>query len=238
MRARPRRGRLGAVHPLLLFDIDHTLIVSGGAGRAAIAAAVADEFGVRRPLDGMAVDGRTDRAILGEALERAGLAHGPDAIDRLLEAYLARLPAELRARRGRVLPGVPALLDALARAGAPLGLATGNVARGAEIKLRHFGLWERFPAGGFGDVSADRTEVVAAAIEAAGRAAGRNGAGASPAPIVIGDTPRDVAAAHAAGARALGVATGKWDEAALRDAGAEFTLADLGDTQAALAILL
>lgn len=238
MRARPRRGRLGAVHPLLLFDIDHTLIVSGGAGRAAIAAAVADEFGVRRPLDGMAVDGRTDRAILGEALERAGLAHGPDAIKRLLEAYLARLPAELRARRGRVLPGVPALLDALARAGAPLGLATGNVARGAEIKLRHFGLWERFPAGGFGDVSADRAEVVAAAIEAAGRATGLNGSGAAPAPIVIGDTPRDVAAAHAAGARALGVATGKWDEAALRAAGAEFTLADLGDTEAALAILL
>lgn len=238
MRVRARRGRLGAVHPLLLFDIDHTLIVSGGAGRAAIAAAVADEFGVRRPLDGMAVDGRTDRAILGEALERAGLAHGPDEVARLLEAYLARLPAELRARRGRVLPGVPALLDALERAGAPLGLATGNVARGAEIKLRHYGLWERFPAGGFGDVSAERAEVVAAAIEAAAAAAGRNGNGAAPAPIVIGDTPRDVAAAHAAGARALGVATGKWDEAALRAGGADFTLPDLGDTEAALALLL
>lgn len=238
MRVRARRGRLGAVHPLLLFDIDHTLIVSGGAGRAAIAAAVAHEFGVRRPLDGMAVDGRTDRAILGEALERAGLAHGPDEVARLLEAYLARLPAELRARRGRVLPGVPALLDALERAGAPLGLATGNVARGAEIKLRHYGLWERFPAGGFGDVSAERAEVVAAAIEAATAAAGRNGNGAAPAPIVIGDTPRDVAAAHAAGARALGVATGKWDEAALRAGGADFTLPDLGDTEAALALLL
>ena len=238
MRVRARRGRLGAVHPLLLFDIDHTLIVSGGAGRAAIAAAVADEFGVLRPLDGMAVDGRTDRAILGEALERAGLAHGPDEVARLLEAYLARLPAELRARRGRVLPGVPALLDALERAGAPLGLATGNVARGAEIKLRHYGLWERFPAGGFGDVSAERAQVVAAAIEAASAAAGRNGNGAAPAPIVIGDTPRDVAAAHAAGARALGVATGKWDEAALRAGGADFTLPDLGDTEAALALLL
>ncbi len=226
------------MHPLLLFDIDHTLIVSGGAGRAAIAAALAREFGVRQPLEGMAVAGRTDRAILGEALERAGLAHGPDDVARLLDAYLARLPHELRARRGRVLPGVPALLDALARAEAPLGLATGNVARGAEIKLRHYGLWERFPAGGFGDVSADRAEVVAAAIEAAGRAAGLNGNGAAPAPIVIGDTPNDVAAAHAAGARALGVATGPWDEAALRGSGAEFTLPDLSDTRAALAILL
>lgn len=224
------------MHPLLLFDIDHTLIVSGGAGRAAIAAAIADEFGVRRPLDGMAVAGRTDRAILGEALERAGLAHGSGDVARLLDAYLARLPGELRARRGRVLPGVVALLDALERAGAATGLATGNVARGAEIKLRHYGLWERFPAGGFGDVSGERAEVVAAAIEAAGRAAGRNGA--APAPVVVGDTPHDVRAAHAAGALALGVATGAWDEAALRESGADFTLPDLSDTRAALAILL
>ncbi len=228
------------MHPLLLFDIDRTLIHSGGAGRAAIAAALADVLGARAALDGMVVDGRTDRAILEEALAGVGAAATPEAVAELLEAYLARLPEKLRERRGRgrVLPGVPALLDALDRAGAPLGLATGNAARGAEIKLRHYGLWEHFPAGGFGDVTADRAEVVAAAIDAAGRAAGLNGNGAAPAPIVIGDTPHDVAGAHAAGARALGVATGAWDEAALRASGAEFTLPDLGDTEAALAVLL
>ena len=117
-----------------------------------------------------------------------------------------------------------------------VGLATGNVVRGAELKLRHYGLWERFRGGGFGDVSSDRTKVLAAAVEVLAEAGGVDVAEASP--VVIGDTPRDVSAGHAIGARVLAVATGNYGVDALRESGADFVLPDLRDTEAALAILL
>ena len=221
---------------LLLFDIDGTLIVSGGAGRDAIAAAFAAKFGLSEALAGIPIDGRTDRAIFEDAFRRADIAPTPDTIQHVIAAYLARLPEVLCSRDGRVLNGVVELLDALDGAGAAIGLATGNVARGAELKLRHFGLWERFRAGGFGDASVERAEVVAGAIEALSKAVGLNGA--APSAITIGDTPSDVAAAHAAGARSLAVATGAYDEEALRASGADFVLPDMRDTEAALAILL
>ncbi len=223
------------MHPLL-FDIDGTLIASGGAGRHAIAAAFAAAFGLAAPLEGIPIDGRTDRAIFSDAIARTGVSPDQATIERMITAYLARLPEALHGHDGRILDGVVDLLDALDQAGAALGLATGNVARGAELKLRHFGLWERFRAGGFGDASVDRAEVVATAIEALSREAGLNGASVSP--IVIGDTPHDVAAAHTVGAYALTVATGAYDEDTLRESGADFVLPDLRDTEAALAILL
>ncbi len=221
---------------LLLFDIDHTLINSGGAGRSAMAAAFADEFDVPSPLADIQIDGRTDRAIFDDALGRIEAEASAATFERMLESYLARLPEALRAHDGRVLDGVVELLDALALSPAAIGLATGNVARGAELKLRHFGLWERFSGGGFGDRSAERAEVVAAAISAVAKAAGVNDGSGDP--LVIGDTPRDVTAAHAAGARTLAVASGAYDETALRASGADFVLPDLSDTEAVLAILL
>ncbi len=220
---------------LLLFDIDGTLIQSGGAGRHAIAGAFAAEYGLAG-IDGVQIDGRTDTGIFEDALRLAGVAPTPAAIRRMTDAYLARLPEALQTHDGRVLDGVIELLDALESAEAVIGLATGNVARGAELKLTHYGVWDRFVAGGYGDVSSDRTRVVAAAIEALARAAGVSAAEASP--IVIGDTPRDVAAAHGAGARVLTVATGNYAEAALRESGADHVLPDLRDTRAALDILL
>ena len=220
---------------LLLFDIDGTLIQSGGAGRAAIAAAFAAEYGLAG-LDGVQIDGRTDTAIFEDALRLAGVPPTPEAVSRMTDAYLACLPAALAAHDGRVLDGVLDLLDALDGVPAAVGLATGNVARGAELKLDHYGIWDRFAAGGFGDVSPDRVKVVAAAIEALAAAAGVSAAEATP--LVIGDTPRDVAAAHGAGARVLAVATGNYDEAALRQSGADHVLPDLRDTRTALEILL
>ncbi len=220
---------------LLLFDIDGTLILSGGAGRSAMAEVFAEEFGLPN-LDDVPIDGRTDRAIFEDALALAGVDSTPATLDRMIAAYLKRLPTVLPRHDGRVLDGVVDLLDALATTDAVTGIATGNVARGAEIKLRHYGLWERFRAGGFGDVSSDRTEVVAAGIEALARAGGVNHAAATF--IVIGDTPRDVTAGQAAGARVLAVATGSYSEDALRESGADFVLPDLRDTEAALAILL
>ena len=222
---------------LLLFDIDGTLLRSGGAGRAAMNAAFADEFGIDA-FDDVQVDGRTDAGLFAEALDRVGVEPAPAAIARMIDAYIERFPASLAAHEGRVLGGVTELLDALALAAdrAALGLATGNVARGAELKLRHYGLWDRFAAGGYGDFSADRTEIVTAAIANLARAADVEPASATS--LVIGDTPRDVSAGHAAGARVLAVATGNYDEAILRESGADFVLPDLRDTEAALAILL
>ena len=221
---------------LLLFDIDQTLIHSGGAGRTAIAAAFSAEFNVTSALDGVLIDGRTDRAIFTEALERIGVEPTEEAIAHIVDVYLEHLPAALRTSDGRVLDGVIALLDVLAGSNAVLGLATGNVQRGAELKLRYFGLWEHFCVGGFGDYSLERSELIAAAIEAGVQAAETNRDAVDV--LVIGDTPRDVAAAHAAGVRALGVASGAYDSRQLRDSGADFVLPDLADLQADLAILL
>ncbi len=200
-----------------------------------MAAAFVAEYGLDA-IDGVPIDGRTDTGIFADALRIAGIEPTPDAIARITAAYLDRFPESLRTHDGRVLGGVTELLDALEPAPAAVGLATGNVARGAELKLRHFGLWERFAAGGYGDVSPDRTKVVAAAIANLARAANVEPDAASA--IVIGDTPRDVSAGHAAGARVLAVATGNYGEAALRESGADFVLPDLRDTEAALAILL
>ncbi len=220
---------------LLLFDIDGTLIASGGAGRDAIADAFAEEFGLSG-LDGVQIDGRTDTGIFEDALTLVGVDPTPDAVERMTAAYLTRLPENLESHDGRILEGVVDLLDALDGGDAVVGLATGNVVKGAELKLRYYGIWDRFRGGGFGDVSSDRTKVLAAALETLAAAGGVDVAAASA--IVIGDTPRDVSAGHAIGARVLAVATGNYDEAALRDAGADFFLPDLRDTQAALDILL
>ena len=220
---------------LLLFDIDGTLIESGGAGRAALAEASASELGLPG-LDGVAFAGRSDRAIVRDVLVLAGVPPTAGAIDRIVTAYLARLPEALESHDGHILDGVVELLDALEDSHASVGLATGNLMRGAELKLRHYGLWERFRAGGFGDVSSDRAEIVAVAIEALARASGVDASAARP--VVIGDTPHDVTAGHAAGARVLAVATGTYGEDALRESGADLVLGDLTETAAALDFLL
>ncbi|MFN0147534.1 MAG: HAD family hydrolase [Dehalococcoidia bacterium] len=221
---------------LILFDIDLTLIKTNGAGRDAMDAAFRELFGVHEPTKGIAFEGRTDRAIFLEALTRQELT-GPAleaAYGRALDGYVERLPGTLVDRGGEILPGVPALLDGLGGRAA-IGLATGNIERGARLKLGHFGLWERFAAGGFGDGRSERADVVRAAIAALAAAASLP---ADPLDcIVIGDTPNDVAAAHAAGARALAVATGAHSLEQLRAVGPAWAVADLGDTAAILEIL-
>jgi phosphoglycolate phosphatase-like HAD superfamily hydrolase len=220
---------------LVLFDIDLTLVHTNGAGRLAMENALVELYGVANPTDGISFDGRTDRAIFQDALARLGDATDA-AIARLMAAYLARLPGSLAERGGRVLPGVPALLDALAAEGAAVGLATGNLRAGAMAKLGHFGLWERFAAGGFGDAEVVRARVVREAITALAAAAGRGNAGAGA--VVVGDTPLDVEAARAAGARALAVATGRYSIDDLVAAGADAAVADLSDTSAVLDLIL
>lgn len=223
---------------ILLFDIDMTMVRTDGAGRAAMEEAFQRVWGVERATEGVLFDGRTDRGIFIECLERHGL--GGEALTpnlaRLCESYLAAFPAWLAVKHGIVLPGVVDLLDALAGQDAIVGLATGNLRRGAQHKLGHFGLWERFSGGGFGDDHVVRAELVRAGIsELVDRHCLKAG---DCEVIVLGDTPLDVEAAHGAGAKAFGVGTGRFTPAQLRESGAEFALDDLADTGRVMEILL
>lgn len=217
---------------LVLFDIDLTLVHTNGAGRVAMDATLVERYGVADPTAGIRFDGRTDRAIFQDALARFGTADEVE-YEALVEGYLARLPGALRVRDGRILPGVEALLDSLADARALVGLATGNMEAGAAAKLGHYGLWGRFAGGGFGDEEVVRANVVRRGIENLARLSG-----AAASCVVVGDTPLDVEAARAAGARALAVATGSFDAEALRASGADWVFADLSDTAAVLDVLL
>ena len=222
---------------LVLFDIDLTLISTSGAGRSAMESAFRRLWPVERATEGVTFDGRTDRGIFIEVLERHGL-DGPELeanLARYTAAYLEDLPGSLRAKGGTVLPGVSELLAALAVEQRGFGLATGNLRSGAQAKLGFFGLWERFLGGGFGDDHAVRADLVAAGIR---ELAGRLEAGPDPRnAIVLGDTPLDIDAAHRAGALALGVGTGRFTAEQLRAAGAEFAVDDLSDTARVMEIL-
>jgi len=227
---------------LVLFDIDGTLLLTPGAGRRAITAAMAD-----RMIDGEAwqrirFDGKTDPQIVREMLAAAGdqAADDPAAIESILARYVDLLEAELarNAGRTRLLPGVSALLDRLELEGdVILGLLTGNVVRGAGLKLRSGGLDPaRFRVGAYGSDSPHRPDLPAIAAERATPIFGRTPAGEMV--VIVGDTPADVTCGRAIGARAVAVATGSYDLPALREAGARHAFADLADTDAVLEAIL
>lgn len=207
---------------IFLFDIDGTLIRSDGAGRRSFERACDEHLGVDGALGDIRLDGKTDPAILDEVFSvHRGRAATTAERTAILDRYLGYLETVLPTARYEVLPGVEAVLDHLDAAGAVLGLATGNLERGAEIKLRRGDLWRRFRFGGYGSDHAERAELVRIGIQ--------RGRALAPRPVedreiwVIGDTPRDIAAAHAAGCLALGVATGSYSEAELAASGADAT---------------
>jgi phosphoglycolate phosphatase-like HAD superfamily hydrolase len=211
----------------LLLDIDGTLLRAGGAGRRAFEAALADHLGA--PIDGavstLRFDGMTDRGIVRESLRLLGRPFEEAACQEILDRYLGHLGREIEAPGYRVLPGVAELLAGLRTRGAAYGLCTGNVQEGARLKLRRGDL-ERFfdwgPRGmhGFAGDGEARPLVVAAAVRRIGAALGRPVAAAEV--LVVGDTPRDILAAHEVGCPCLCVATGNFDEAALGEAGADW----------------
>jgi len=195
---------------LVLFDIDGTLVLTGGAGKRAMDRAFATAFGIADAFAEVPMGGRTDRFLIERALDRWGLEVSAVTLDRFRAAYLDHLRETIHepghGRRG-VMPGVVELLDALAaRPAIQPALLTGNYAHGARIKLEHFGLWDRFAWGTFGDDHADRDDLARAAVAAAPHQ-GVTLAAPDHA-VVIGDTPFDIACARAAGARVVAVATG------------------------------
>jgi phosphoglycolate phosphatase len=217
-----------------LFDIDGTLIRTGGAGLAALERAAADLLALEGAMDGISAAGATDPYLVDAIFRRAGRAPTLAEHDAFIERYLGHLPA-LIAEEGRyqVLPGVVAALDHLEARAATLGLATGNVERGAQIKLTHGDLWRRFRFGGYGSDASERARVVERAIERAERHTGRVFDRRREV-VVIGDTPKDVAAAHACGVPAIGVATGPaaFTTDVLAAAGADWVMATLEELPA------
>jgi phosphoglycolate phosphatase-like HAD superfamily hydrolase len=216
---------------LILFDIDGTLILSGGAGMKSLAQTFAELFALPSATDGIAFHGHTDPAIV-QAMARKGLGRELDAgeFERVVERYLTILPQRLSASRGfQVLPGAREVVEKVsAHGGFTLGLATGNFEPAAYAKLRRGGLDKHFSFGGFGSDSGDRVELTRLAVTRGRELTGR----ATPA-LVVGDTIHDVRCAIAAGADCLAVATGNASVEALLEAGAHWAVPTLADPRVA-----
>jgi phosphoglycolate phosphatase-like HAD superfamily hydrolase len=224
------------VTTVILFDIDGTLVLTGGAGGRAMARAFEDLFAISDAFDGVPIPGRTDAWILSHA----AAAHGVSLADLsgFHDVYLAHLVAELERpgpRKG-IMPGVAPLLDALAvRPDIYLALLTGNYEAAARVKLEYFDLWRYFPCGAFGDDAPLRNGLVGKALARVTACGGPSFPAAQA--IVIGDTPLDVECAAFSGARSLGVATGSHSVDQLQAAGADAVLQDLSDLDAVLRLL-
>jgi phosphoglycolate phosphatase-like HAD superfamily hydrolase len=224
---------------LVLFDIDGTLVLTGGAGLRAMNRACTDIAGHADALAGIPVAGRTDRIILTDVVAKLGRELDETLLAELRDRYLLHLREEIEfPGHGvkAVMPGIRELLDALsARDDVFVGLLTGNFEEGARIKLGHFDLWRYFRCGAYGDDAADRNALVPFAIERARRQGLPELANEHV--LVIGDTPHDVACAHAVGALPVGVATGGFTSGQLRASGADIVFEDLSDTAAFLDLL-
>ncbi len=219
---------------VFLFDIDNTLLYTGGAGGLAMAQAFEQLYGVANGFAGIEFSGRTDRWILQTGLDNHAIAGGCERhMGEFTDLYYMLLPDAMKEREGRLMPGFPQLLEALAREpGTRLGLATGNFPDAARIKLGHFGVERYFAGGGFGDTSLDRADVVRVAVENVAD-------GARPEDVfVIGDTPHDITSALGNGAVAVGVATGTYAADELRRRGAHLAFADFSDWESTARELL
>jgi phosphoglycolate phosphatase len=231
---------------LVLWDVDHTLVDTGGVGRELYQIAFAQMFGGLLPEPG-SMSGRTDSAIVLEVLTLAGVPEPRQRIGEfqaILAAHAPAMAGQLR-ERGRALPGAAAALAAVAagrsssRAGQHVQtLLTGNIRALAEVKLGTLGLVDHLDmsVGAYGDISETRADLVAVARRNAAQRYGGGFGGQDT--VLVGDTPLDVAAALATGARAVGVATGEFTAAELAAAGAHAVLADLTDTAAVLTAVL
>jgi phosphoglycolate phosphatase len=213
----------------VMFDVDETLISTGGAGAAAWRSTFDKVWGVDADITRYTSGGMTDPEVGRRTFEGVmGRVPTDREMAQLLAGYLRRLPEEVAASVGyRVLPGVPELLRRLVDRGVLLGITSGALEAGAHTKLARGGLNSFFSFGGYGSDSKDRGELTRIAIERAGRI---HGHAIDPQDtMVVGDTPLDVQAAHDAGAVAVAVASGRWTVDQLRNSGAEHVMASLED---------
>jgi len=217
---------------VVLFDLDGTLLRTGGAGRRAMDQALR-EVGLADGLGTMRLDGMTDRAIVREAAVAHQLGCDVTVIDAVLARYLVLLEGNIAACAEAeyvVLPGVADAVRALRERGLAVGLGTGNVEPGARIKLARSGLNAHLPFGGFGSDAEDRAELLAAGVR---RAEELLGLSLDPESVwIVGDTPKDVTAGKRIGAKVLAVATGHYSVDALVGTGADIVVPDLAHPDA------
>lgn len=216
---------------VFLFDIDGTLITTGGVGRLAIENAFQNLYGRADVFQSISFAGMTDRAIVRAGLMAIGRKPTEADIDEAIAAYVAVLESEVSradAAKYRVHAGIDTALDEVhARGNSAIGLGTGNIRAGARVKLERVSLFQRFAFGGFGCDHEDRAELI--------RIGAERGAKALDTPrescrvVVIGDTPKDVAAARAIGAESIGVGTGPFTPADLMACGATYACRDLAE---------
>jgi len=213
----------------VLFDIDGTILVTGGAGGVAWQRAFEELHGVEANVAEHTDAGMTDpqiaEIIFREVIGREGT---QEERSKAIGCYLKHLPEAVAESPGyRVMPGIEDLLDRLIDGGTLLGLVTGNIEAAAHIKLARARLNRFFSFGGYGSDSADRTEVTKAALGRGSLVSG--GTLADGACIAVGDTPRDIVAGHGAGIAVVGVATGSYGVEQLRGAGADYALESVRD---------
>jgi phosphoglycolate phosphatase len=223
---------------LVLFDVDGTLLSAGRAARDSILAALAEVLGWEGSSDGNDFSGKTDPQILRElVMESVGRERFEAALEAVLDRYVEELSRRLSPEAVVVKPGVPALLDRLAdEPRVTLGLLTGNIARGARLKLEPAGLNRYFRFGAFGDDSADRYRLPAIAVARAREETGRDFDGRSV--VIIGDSVHDVACGRSLGARAIAVATGPTPAETLHAERPDALFADFSDVEAAREAIL
>jgi phosphoglycolate phosphatase len=217
----------GSTISAVLFDIDGTLLYTGGAGAVAWQRAFEELYGVEANIEEHTHAGMTDpeiaEIVFREVMGREGSIEERAAA---IACYLGHLDDAVAESRGyEVKPGIEQLLPRLAAQGVLLGIVTGNIEAAAHLKLARGGLDRYFSFGGYGSDSRDRTELTKKGIERGGVVSGTPLDMATT--IVVGDTPRDVAAGHGAGVRVVGVATGSYSVGELREAGADWALEDV-----------
>src|SRR6266516_1091624 len=213
---------------LLLFDIDGTLIHSGGAGVHALKLAFTERFGIADDLHDIEIAGMTDSGIVISIMKKHQIPVTNENVSAFLDSYVHFLSLELPRREGKLLPGVLELLKRLKlRPQLVLALLTGNVSRGAQLKLEQYGGWHFFEFGAFADDHQDRNRLGRFART---RAKEKHGCEFAASEIdVIGDTPRDIACGKAFGARTIAVATGTWSHDELAKFQPDFLIDDLSD---------
>ena len=212
---------------LVLFDIDGTLIRTDHAGIKAFARTLEAQFNVPDGIAGLKFAGRTDTGLARELFGKHRIEASRENFHLFFDSYVHWLDYMLPQGRGEVCPGVWKFIYELrSLPEAPrLGLLTGNIRLGAEIKLRHFNLWDPFEAGAFGDDHEDRNQIAAIARQRASGLLGEDLEGDEI--LVIGDTPLDIACGRAIGAKVLAVATGDSTAAELQAHEPDWTVTNL-----------
>lgn len=216
--------------PAILFDIDGTLLYAKGLGRQAFGEAFATAYGAEIDVDAISFVGATDTALIRSLAAELDLASTPAREEHFAIEFTKRLDPKLAAGPIQVYPGVPELLRTLAEQNVLLGLVTGNLRTTAWSKLIHSGLAEFFTFGAYAGDHADRNELARIATQRAGEREAET-------KLLIGDTPKDIQAAHAAGLPCLAVATGWIDETELRNAGADAVLPSFDNLETTLATI-